>query len=299
MSTATDARGPQPAVVSFHLAPAPVRATFGLLERAAPGLGARWARRIWFTIPGGNGGRPAAGARSGPGGALFTIPTGSGDVVGEVWGEGPAVFLVHGWAGRRGQLAAFVEPLVARGYRVVTFDAPSHGDSPPGASGPRASSLPEFATALSAVVATYGPAHAVIAHSLGASAAATALRDGLRPGRLAMLAPAASMVSYAGRFITGIGAGERIHGRLAAAIERRLGVPLESFDVPAIGREVLTPPTLVVHDQDDPSIPAAEGAAIAAAWPGARLSVTSGLGHRRILRDPRVVADVVDFVTAG
>jgi hypothetical protein len=41
-----------------------------------------------------------------------------------------------------------------------------------------------------------------------------------------------------------------------------------------------------------------DGAAIAAAWPGARLHVTSGLGHRRLLRDPNVIAEVVEFVTA-
>jgi hypothetical protein len=29
---------------------------------------------------------------------------------------------------------------------------------------------------------------------------------------------------------------------------------------------------------------------------GSRLRLTTGLGHRRLLRDPDVVADVVDFV---
>jgi hypothetical protein len=40
------------------------------------------------------------------------------------------------------------------------------------------------------------------------------------------------------------------------------------------------------------------GAAIAAAWPGAELVTTEGLGHRRILRDPAVVARVTDFLAA-
>jgi hypothetical protein len=57
------------------------------------------------------------------------------------------------------------------------------------------------------------------------------------------------------------------------------------------------PPALILHDRDDASTSVTDGAAIAAAWPSAQLRVTSGLGHRRILRDPGVVTEVIDFVT--
>src|SRR5262245_35302817 len=40
------------------------------------------------------------------------------------WGGGPPVLLVHGWEGRGAQLGAFVDPLVGRGFSVITFDAP-------------------------------------------------------------------------------------------------------------------------------------------------------------------------------
>jgi pimeloyl-ACP methyl ester carboxylesterase len=56
------------------------------------------------------------------------------------------------------------------------------------------------------------------------------------------------------------------------------------------------PPTLIIHDQDDNSTPSSDGAAIAAAWAGARLQLTTGLGHQRLLSSPEVVADVADFV---
>jgi hypothetical protein len=32
-------------------APPALRVTFSLLERYAPGVGARWAERLWFTLP--------------------------------------------------------------------------------------------------------------------------------------------------------------------------------------------------------------------------------------------------------
>jgi hypothetical protein len=58
----------------------------------------------------------------------------------------------------------------------------------------------------------------------------------------------------------------------------------------------IPPALLVVHDRDDPEVPLAAGSAVAEAW-RARLDVTSGLGHRRILRDEAVVSAVVEFVT--
>ncbi|GID91169.1 hypothetical protein Adi01nite_05810 [Amorphoplanes digitatis] len=295
MTATADSRTHKSTTVRFFKAPPPVRAAFAVLNRAAPALAARWAEHIWFTLPG-----AAAPARPVPvpGGRTFTVRAEGLDVAGQVWGEGPTVFLMHGWGGHAGQLASFVTPLVDRGHRVVAFDAPSHGRSGPGAYGPRSSSVPEFAAALTAVVAEFGPARAVIAHSMGGTATAVALCDGLPAGRIVLLAPMASPVSHARELADVLGFGEPTYRRLIARVERRVGVPMHHFDVPELGRAVAMPPTLVVHDRDDRYTPVAGGAAIAEAWPAARLHVTEGLGHRRLLRDPDVVAEVVDFVTA-
>jgi pimeloyl-ACP methyl ester carboxylesterase len=293
MSTVADPSRSKSTTVRFFASPAPVRAAFRVLERVAPGVGARWAERIWFTLPRTEGRR----AVPAPGGTPFTIDVDGHEVVGEVWGDGPVVYLLHGWAGYASQLAPFVPPLVARGHRVVAFDAPSHGGSAPGAFGPRSSTIPEFAAALTGAVTRYGPAHAIVAHSMGCPAAAVALNDGLRAGRIAFLAPMASPLTYARQLTAVLGFGERTYRRLLGRVERRVGLPMRHFDLPAIGRSLSVPPTLVVHDRDDTSTPVADGEAVAAAWPGSRLHVTAGLGHRRILRDPGVVAEVVDFVS--
>jgi pimeloyl-ACP methyl ester carboxylesterase len=297
MTAGAEIRPKESTIVRFFIAPRPVRAAFRVLELAAPGLGARWAERIWFTLP--RHARPPAArplAGSLPAGTPFAVDVNGHRVVGQTWGEGPAVYLMHGWAGRGDQLGPFVGPLVSRGYRVVAFDGPSHGASAPGAYGPRSSTIPEFADALTEVTAVHGPAHAVIAHSMGCTATAIAVCDGLRAGRLVFLAPMASPGSYAAQFADVLGFGPRILRRLIARVERRVGAPMRHFDVPELGRAIAMPKTLIVHDRDDGSTPIADADAIAATWTDSRLHVTSGLGHRRILRDPEVVAEVVDFV---
>ena len=269
--------------------------SFGLLERFAPGLGARWAESLWFRIP------PARGRRDrlAPPGRPFQVPVLGGMVAGETWGEGPAVYLVHGWGGWRGQLDALVAPVTAAGYRVVTFDAPGHGDSDPGPEGPGRSSVLEFAAALSAVAAAHGPAAAVVAHSLGATATAFAMRDGLATDRAVFVSPMADPLPYTRAFATRLGFGERVRTRLVGRIERRVAMPMSAFAVPAIAGQVATPPLLLVHDRLDSETGWSDSAAIARAWPAARLVTTSGLGHRRILRDPAVVAEVAGFLTAA
>jgi pimeloyl-ACP methyl ester carboxylesterase len=296
MTTVAELGQKKSTTVRLFAAPPPIRTAFRLLERTAPALGARWAERIWFTLPRVSHLPGPRSVQSAPG-TPFAVNVDGHRVIGEAWGDGPAVYLMHGWAGHAGQLTTFVPPLVAAGYRVVAFDAPSHGRSAPGHYGPRSSSIPEFATALSAVVATHGPAHAIIGHSMGCVAAAVALCDGLRARRVALLAPMAGPVSYARELAAVLGFGARTYRRLIARVERRVGAPMHHFDVPELGRAVAMPPTLIVHDRDDTSTPVTDGAAISAAWSGSRLHLTSGLGHRRLLRDPEVVTEVVDFVS--
>jgi hypothetical protein len=79
---------------------------------------------------------------------------------------------------------------------------------------------------LTRVVATHGPVRAIVAHSMGATAAPVALCEGLRAGRLVMLAPMASPLSYARQFATVLGFGERTLRRLVTRVEHRVGAPM-------------------------------------------------------------------------
>ncbi|MEZ4473496.1 MAG: alpha/beta fold hydrolase [bacterium] len=210
----------------------------------------------------------------------------------DVWGEGPPVLLVHGWAGRGSQLGAFAAPLVAAGYQVVAFDGPAHGE----ADGDR-TALPDFAVAVERMARDLGPLAGVIAHSMGGGATALAVSRGLPVRRLAFLAPACNPGAYLGHVGPRLGFTPAVVARTRRRIEARLGIALDDVHA-AIVRPPAPVPLLVVHDADDAEVPAAEGRAIAAGWAGSTLRITRGLGHRRVVRDAAVVAEVVDFLTA-
>jgi len=271
-----------------------MRVAFSALERFAPAVGARWATRLWCTVPAGAARRQDNRPRPG---SVSTIGLPGGRrVVTETWGSGPPVYLVHGWGGWRGQLGAFVDPLVARGYRVVAFDSPSHGESGPGLLGARRSTLAEFAEAVRAVVEEHGRPAGFIAHSLGCTATALAVRDGLDAPRLGFVAPSVQPIAATRDMARALGFSERIRTAMLRRLEALVGRPMSDFDVLAMSDTVRMPPTLVVHDHDDREVAHEEAERLVATWPQADLVSTRGLGHQRILRDDEVVALLALFV---
>jgi pimeloyl-ACP methyl ester carboxylesterase len=214
------------------------------------------------------------------------------------WGPAaaPAVVLVHGWEHRASFWWAWVKPLVAAGYRVVALDGPAHG-----ASGGKQTTLTSFGGAVQAVVDTAGEVRAIVAHSFGAaSVAGLPVRLPARAAlpRLVLLSAPVGPREVARRFADFLHLSNDFVARFAQYVQHATGRPADSFGVAVAGPGTGAEKVLVVHDEDDAIIPIAEGWEIAAAWPGAVLHATRGLGHNRILRDARVVQSAVDFIVA-
>ncbi len=274
------------------------RAFFRYGEYVVPGRAGTIACDLWFTAP------PRMGELPVPdGGEAFSVEAQGFEVKGVVWGapedsteEAKVVYLLHGWGGRGSQFGAMVEPLVAAGYRVVMFDAPSHGDSERGPAGPRRTNGIEFAKALDAVAARFGPADTVIAHSLGTIATYLTLRFGwLGARRLVFVAPMVEAASLFDQFQTILGFGPRTRRAFDRAVDDFVGIRVADFDARVQARYCEPLPTLVVADRSDRQTPYDDAADFARSI-DSTLVTTEGLGHRRILRDPAVIAQIVDFL---
>jgi len=267
-----------------------VRAGSRALSALAPTLAARLAERLFLTPP--RPRRPAAEIRLLDTARARPLYMGARRTEVWLWGSGPSVLLVHGWGGRGAQLGSFVEPLVARGFSVVTFDAPGHGPFDSGVV-----TIPEMVAALRAVAAARGPLAGLIAHSVGATVAARALYEGLDASAAVFVGPTADLAGPATQFTATLGFSRAVGAAMRRRIEARVGRPFSAFDVAALAPS-LGAPLLVIHDRGDAEVPWQHGRVIAHAWRGAALLMTDGLGHRRILRDPDVVAAAVAFLAA-
>lgn len=268
------------------------RAGLAGLSRIAPRTTARAASTLFCRAP--RHGRPAAEAellaRSRP----FEVRLGRRALQAWAWGEDTGerlALLAHGWGGRGSQLGAFVDPLVARGFRVVTWDAPGHGDSPG-----RSSSLVEIVDGIFAVTRHLrAEPDGIIGHSMGAGAAGVAIAEGLGFGRAAWLSPPASLVHFTREFASFIGGHSSLAEEVIASMEARFHVRLQSFDV-----ENVSAPhgdrMLVIHDRRDREVAFEHGERVARALGAAELVATDGLGHRRILKDPAVIERAVEWL---
>ena len=55
-------------------------------------------------------------------------------------------------------------------------------------------------------------------------------------------------------------------------------------------------PGLIIHDERDAFVSAANGRQISRAWPNSELMLNSGLGHRRILTSPATLDALTGFL---
>lgn len=209
-----------------------------------------------------------------------------------VWseGKGPTILLVHGWEDDHGALEHLVEPLAARGFRVVSYDQPGHGRSEG-----RMATVADFARAIQGLAREFGPLHAVIAHSLGGVATAIAIAEGLKVKRVALVAAPSGPKSFIEEAAGMMGLDAKRRSGMIAEISRMAGYPVEMANLPALARE-FDLPALFVHADNDRVVPIADGFANAEAWPGATFRLVSGLGHKRLLEDAGVVRTIVDFI---
>jgi pimeloyl-ACP methyl ester carboxylesterase len=207
------------------------------------------------------------------------------------WGEGPTVLLVHGWGGRGTQFHQMIDSLVERGYKVVAFDAPAHGDSP----GVRTNLL-EFGEIIRDLGGEYGEFQGVIAHSFGAVASIRALvLDQLPAQNLTVIGAPANIEFILQGFSKQVHITERSLGSIKDTLNQIASNDLDEFSL-VTHLPALEQPLMIVHDAEDRSVDFQQGRAIAAMRPDAKWVATAGLGHNRILSDAAVIEGVLGFL---
>jgi pimeloyl-ACP methyl ester carboxylesterase len=261
------------------------------LSRLAPGTATRLAKLLFchpFRRP-----RPRHEAAWLDTAVPFQIEVGQRKLAAWSWGDGPTVLLQHGWSGRGSQLGAFVPGLLAEGFSVVTYDLPAHGDS----TGFTTNGveigwlIPHVARAVSGITG-------VIAHSLGCTGVALALREQLRTRRVVFLNPPADMMYYSQLFARHCGFPEEVRDNMQRSFERELHMSWEEFRAECLGRDQTTP-LLIVHDRHDRQVPLSHGQRLHEAWPNSQLEITRGLGHSGTLTEPAVIARATAFLKEG
>jgi pimeloyl-ACP methyl ester carboxylesterase len=121
------------------------------------------------------------------------------------------------------------------------------------------------------------------------------MTQGFSPGRVVLLAPPARPAHFAHTFARAVGLAPRSERRMLEEADRVSRHTLDALDLSQLVTKQREP-ALIFHDRGDREVPCEQGRALAEAWPGAQWVELTGLGHRRLLKDPGVVARTVEFV---
>lgn len=218
------------------------------------------------------------------------------DVVTYAWGGGGrgTIALAHGWDGRASQFATLTRELVAEGFRVVAFDAPAHGDTLA-----RGTYLIDWTDILTELQGRYGTLAAVVGHSFGGLAALVAAGHGLDVARVVSIAAPAEADSLLSQFQSML----RLADPTAEALRRAFASRYFPGERDPFARlSPLRHPVgtsvgmMLVHDERDRVVPVNEVRRLADAHPHARVLLTGGFGHNRVLSADPVLDAILEFV---
>ena len=262
----------------------------------APDSAERRAARMFVTPPRQSGGSSTSRGHSRPPvdvglpTADLVVRSRNHDVAVTTLGDGPPVMLLHGWGGTATDMMPLAVAYAAAGFRAIVFDMPGHGRSTG-----RESSLVEFLHAIRAVKRALGSPEVIVGHSFGGAAAIFGITEiGLSVRAAVLVSPAPGPAYYVTRFARAVGLpSARTDGMVRKLVER-VGRSLESLDALAAAQHARVP-ALVFHDPADREVPFEFSTKLTDAWPESRLVEAPSLGHKRILRDPTVIAAAVDF----
>ena len=204
------------------------------------------------------------------------------------------VLILHGFGSAAYKFEAYVAPLVKKGYEVLAFDAPAHGDS----DGSTTNAV-EYAEMIEKVIKLYGPIQKFIAHSFGGIALSLALEN-IRHDEntsIVFIAPATETTSA-------------VDGAFAM-LKINNGVVRKEFDNIVFivsGKETawfsirraiknIRADVLWVHDEDDDITPVADALKVKEDnHPNIHFVITKGLGHSKIYHDQSIKNLVIAFL---
>lgn len=210
------------------------------------------------------------------------------------WGDPlkPYVLVVHGWAGRATQFRKFIPVFTDGGFRIIGMDGPAHGKS----SGKRAT-LVDFSDAIKNLAIVKGVPLAIIAHSFGGGASLHSIVNGFPVKKLINIATPTIGDRIIESYLTVIGGSPSVGKGFKQFVRVKYGKPFEEFTTLELIKRVTDDfKLMIVHDKDDKDVELIHVEELVKVFPAARLNITSGLGHYRILKDDLVILSCLAFV---
>jgi pimeloyl-ACP methyl ester carboxylesterase len=209
-------------------------------------------------------------------------------------GQQKKALILHGFSSSAHKFDRYVAPLIKKGYEVLSFDAPAHGDS----EGTTTNAV-EYSDMIKKVMELYGPINSFIAHSFGGIALSLAMENipHDEQTKIVFIAPATETTSAVdGAFAMLDIKDKAVRKEFDQLIFEMSGHNTEWF---SIRRAVNNIPAQIlwIHDEDDDITPLSDALKVKADnHSNINFVITKGLGHRKIYHDAEVKKAIINFM---
>jgi esterase/lipase len=204
------------------------------------------------------------------------------------------VLILHGFGSAAHKFEDYATLLVAKGFEVLAFDAPAHGNS----EGDTTNAI-EYSEMIKQVMEKFGPIEHFIAHSFGGISLSLALEQvsHTENTKIAFIAPATETTSAVdGAFKMLKLKDETVRDEFEKIIVKLTGKNVAWFSMSRAMHNIKAS-ILWVHDEDDDITPWADALKVKQDnHPNIKFVVTKELGHNKIYHDDGVKKQVIDFM---
>src|SRR5690606_17597740 len=181
------------------------------------------------------------------------------------------------------------DALVIQGYTTFSFDGPAHGQS----SG-KTTNMVEFVRCIHEMEAKYGPFEVAVGHSLGSMALLNSVKEGLDVKKIVLIGSGDKIEDIIYDFTDKLGLHRIVGQNLKKSFDKKFQMDINSLSASTSAQGVHIP-VLLIHDKKDFDSPMEASQKINQILKDSKLILTQGLGHRKILGDPDVIKQLLDF----
>jgi pimeloyl-ACP methyl ester carboxylesterase len=204
------------------------------------------------------------------------------------------VLIAHGYASYAYKFEHYITPLLKMGYRVLTFDAPAHGQSEG-----KHIHVVVYQEAIQKIMEQAGPIHHFIGHSLGALTLSMIAEniDHAEARKFVLIAPATKTTTTFANFFKMMHLNEVTKAAFLQDVSNRTSHSVEYF---AADRALANykGPMLWVHDEKDVVCPYEDILNFKEKAPSnIKFLITNGLGHNKVYKTAEVMDQIMAFLT--
>ena len=202
--------------------------------------------------------------------------------------------ILHGFGSAAHKFEDYALLLIEKGFEVLAFDAPAHGNS----EGDTTNAI-EYSEMIQEVMERFGPIENFIAHSFGGISLSLALEQVTHDAntKVVFIAPATETTSAVdGAFKMLKLKNETVRNEFEKIILNLTGKNVAWFSMRR-AMDHIKASLLWVHDEEDDITPWADALKVKEDnHPNIKFVCTKGLGHRKIYHDDNIKKQVIDFM---